>query len=256
MQTEKLQTSTRPPSAACLDPLGQPESVPIDFAALLDNPETISSFCSGLQTDDPFASVDHKTSVADLTRNLSEMLRQLESAHPYHGMHHHSRWTQWTGSALNQKLDYHLAQHRWTVLQHLTHNQSEALRSMLLEMDAAFKRQSTQIDRLEQTLTAGLCWLQEHPEVGMESIGAGAAPRDRLHRRIVNLNSLLLTLRMQFQQYQLARDGILAALDFHHQVHDVVLPIWKQHVDLFKRTGKADKEALRKFASIVSKLTE
>jgi hypothetical protein len=127
---------------------------------------------------------------------------------------------------------------------------------MLLEMDAAFNRQTTQLNRLEQTLTAGLTWLQEHPEVAMDAIGAGASPRDRLHRRIINLNSLLLTLRMQFQQYQLARDGILAALDFHHQVHDVVLPIWKQHVDMFKRTGKTDKESLRKFASIVSKLAE
>jgi hypothetical protein len=171
-------------------------------------------------------------------------------------MRHHSQWAQWTGGALNRNLDYELAQHQLPALQAMTHSQSESLRSMLLQMDAAFNRQSTQLDRLEQTLSAGRTWLQEHPEVGMDALGAGAAPRDRLHRRITNLNALLMTLRMQIQQYQLARDDIFNALDFHHQVHDVVLPIWKQHVDMFKGTQKPDPKAFSKFSGIVRKLAK
>ncbi|MBN6741315.1 hypothetical protein JKG47_12355 [Acidithiobacillus sp. MC6.1] len=86
--------------------------------------------------------------------------------------------------------------------------------------------------RLRKAIDTAITYLQEHPDAGTTDDPMETAPRDRLARRVSQLEVLHATQRISTQQLQIARSRVLDVMERAQEFEDVLYPTWLRMMDL------------------------
>lgn len=177
------------------------------------------------------AKVMETGAVSRLAEHLETLLHLLKSADPQRVVRSWGFFQRFMGRDLEEQARFQYAQASIETVVEEAQAASQEVRKTIEALEHALADHQDEVAHLKVHIQAGHEFLAENPAAGLlaEEGVSFDSPRERLERRLANLQTLAASHAMSISQFRLSIANALSLLDRFSETVSVLLPVWRQH---------------------------
>jgi len=234
---EPSQTAN-PFSGRAPSPSEQAESIPSTYDPALEaeviralaEPQRIAAYPEGLTFSQP-AKPEESMTVRELASFLSQAVQLTQKIQPKLLGKKHGFISRFLGRDLVFRAQVIHDIHQVLKLAEKIESAKDVCQQTLQDLDTSYQKAMADVGQIRSAIDTAAHYLNANPEAGKAADPIETSPRDRLARRISQLEILHGTFVMGAQQLKIARSQVLDVSERSQEFLQVLYPNWLRSLD-------------------------